>query len=108
MTGWVLGELDDLVGVHHPERDRGVLVHQRGGGLEADRGAAGADLDPDAGALAARDQRAGDPLVARIDPVAGADELVDAAVLGLGEPAGLHHHRVRADPLEADASPGRG
>ena len=50
--------LDRLVGVHVAEQDVVVGVQLRGHGLEADRRAARADLDLDAGVDAAGDQRA--------------------------------------------------
>ena len=52
-VGNLRGVLDRLVGVHVAEQDAVVGVHLRGHRLEADRRAAGADLELDAGVGAA-------------------------------------------------------
>src|SRR6266511_3948276 len=62
---------------------------------------AGPHLDLDAGVLPLGHQRPGDPLLGGVELVAGSEELVGGAVLGLGPPVGLDHHGVGADALQA-------
>ena len=100
------GVLDALVGVHVAEQDVVVGVELRRHGLEADRRAAGADLDVDAGVGAAGDERAGDGDGVVVDRVAVADHLVDPAVLGLGVPVGLDDDGLRAVGGQVDAAAG--
>ncbi len=95
----VLREFDGLVGVHVAEQYIGVLEHRRDHRLAAEKGATGTDLEIDSGVLAAGKERTGHRPGVLVDRVSGADQLVAATVLGLGEPVGLDHHGGRATRL---------
>ena len=93
--------LHRLVVAHVAEQDRVVGVELCGHLLEADGRAADADLDLHAGVdAAARHELTGHGLGVRVDLGVGADELIQAAVLGLGVPVGLHDHGVGTDAGE--------
>ena len=101
--GQLGGVLDRLVGGHQAERDRLVRVQLRADLLEADRRSAVADLEPDARGRAAVDERGGRLLDVRVELRVVAEHLEVGAVLGLGEPVGLHDHRVGAHPGQRTA-----
>jgi hypothetical protein len=66
--------------------------------LVAQRGAAGADLQANSCVGAAGDQPPGDTFLLGVHLRLGAEQLEQAAVGGLREPARLDHDRIRAHP----------
>ena len=95
------------IGVRIRQRDVQVGVHLRNGVLAPDRRTTSSNLDVDPGINPGCHQRTGRCLLVAIDHVVVADHFVHAAVLGLGEPVGLDHHRGRTHSRQIGRCCGR-